>query len=167
MFDIGEYVVHPGQGVCKIDRIDSEPAEVYVLLPVGDRHSTHISFPVASQGRLRPILSEKEAQSLIDLWPEMATDPYTDRSLALEEEHFKKQIRLGTCEDCVRVVKTFMERIEQAQSINKKPPVAYERILKEARSRSLTELSVALGTTVEDVRSRFEGIDRVVPAEEA
>lgn len=156
MFEIGEYVVHPGQGVCKVERIDEKPQASYVLQPVGGRNRMLISFPVASEDRLRPILSHDEAVSLIHLYPEMKIDDYTDRSNALEEEHFKSQIKRGTCRDSMRIVKTFIQRIDSVRANNKKPPVVYERILKEARQRSLEELAVALDVTTDDVAELFE-----------
>ena len=65
-------------------------------------------------------------------------------------------MRHGTCRDSVRIVKTFRVRIDQMRARNKKPPVAYERILKQASQRSLEELSVALGVSVEDVQQLFK-----------
>lgn len=159
MYQIGEYIVHPGQGVCKVDEIVSEPQETYMLLPVSSRNPLRISFPVASEDRLRPVLSAAEAQQLIDEYPEMVPDSYTERSMALEEEHFKNTIRRGTCRDSVRVVKTFRQRIADVKARNKKPPVAYERILKQASERSLAELAVALQMTPDDVRVLFEQHD--------
>lgn len=156
MYTVGEYIVHPGQGVCKVDEIVSEPQATYMLLPVGVRHPMRISFPVASEARLRPVLSKHEAEALIVEYPQMDTDDYTERSIALEEDHFKKKIRGGTCRDSVRVVKTFRKRIADVRSNNKKPPVAYERILKQASERSLSELAIALDMTQDDVRLLFE-----------
>lgn len=156
MYQVGEYIVHPGQGVCKVDEIVLEPQETYMLMPVGTRNPVRISFPVASEGRLRPIVTRNEAEELISSYPQMDVDNFTERSTALEEEHFKKTIRRGTCHDSVRVVKTFRHRIAEVRSRNKKPPVAYERILKQASERSLCELAVALGITTDDVRMRFE-----------
>ena len=156
MYQVGEYIVHPGQGVCRVDEIVSEPAETYMLLPVGARHPIRISYPVASEGRLRPVLSKSEAEALIGEYSHMGTDDFTERSVALEEQHFKDKIRRGTCRDSVCVVKTFRKRIAEVRSRNKKPPVAYERILKQASERSLAELAVALNVTVDDVRVLFE-----------
>ena len=81
---------------------------------------------------------------------------FTERSLALEEQHFKNQIRRGTCRDSVRIVKTFQQRIADVRARNKRPPVVYERILKQASERSLSELAVALGITPDEVRMLFE-----------
>ena len=156
MYQVGEYIVHPGQGVCKVDEIVDQPQETYMLLPVGARHPMRISFPVASEDRLRPVLTKAEAEELIGEYPQMDVDGFTERSAALEEEHFKNQIRRGTCRDSVRVVKTFRKRIAEVRARNKKPPVAYERILKQASERSLAELAIALDVTPDDVRLLFE-----------
>ena len=159
MYQVGEFIVHPGQGVCKVDEVVLEPQELYMLMPVGGRHPMRISFPISGEDRLRPVLSRDEAEALIGEYAQMDTDGFTERSLALEEEHFKNTIRHGTCRDSVRVVKTFRKRIAEVRSRNKKPPVAYERILKQASERSLSELAIALGTTPDDVRMLFESQD--------
>lgn len=135
-----------------------EPQETYMLLPVGVRNPVRISFPMASEARLRPVLSRDEAQELIGEYAAMEPDTYTERSLALEEEHFKNQIRRGTCRDSVRIVKTFRRRIAEVRARNKRPPVVYERILKQASERSLSELAIALDTTPDDVRLLFESM---------
>lgn len=156
MYSVGEFVVHPGQGVCKVEDVVDEPTAVYTLLPIGQRHPMRISFPVAFEHKLRPVLSRDEAVDLIDQYPTMQVDEFTGRSNALEEEHFKREIREGTCRDSVRIVKTFRLRIAQTRARNRKPPVVYERILKQASERSLEELSVALEMSRDDVRMLFE-----------
>ena len=144
MYQVGEFIVHPGQGVCRVEDVSAGPDATYKLLPVGQRHAMHISFPVSNESRLRPILSAEEAREIIDQYPQMDVDDYADRNNSLEEQHFKQEIRNGSCRDTVRVGR------------NKKAPVAYGRILKLARERSLQELSCALDCTPEDVAALFE-----------
>ncbi len=156
MYQVGEYVVHPGQGVCRVEDVTQGATATYQLLPMGQPRPMHISYPVASESRLRPILTRAEARSVIENYPQMDLDGFSDRSVALEEEHYKKEIRNGSCQDSVRVVKTITAKIAAAQEKNKKAPVAYERILKQARARSLEELSCALDCSQEDVIALFE-----------
>ena len=151
MFEIGEYIVHPGQGVCRIADIVDDPDPTYKLIPIGLRHPMLISYPVASEDRLRPVISCDEAQDLIDGYQDMQLDKHRARSRALEEKHFRSVIRTGTCKDTIRVAKTFRQRIDDVQAENKKPPVVYRRIFQEAKDRSLEELAVALDMTPEDV----------------
>lgn len=151
MYSVGDFVVHPGQGVCKVEGVSSSPKECYLLLPVGQRHPVHISFPVVSEGRLRPVLTAAEARELIDEYPSMQPEAFEARNNSLEEEHYRSEIRTGSCRDSVRIVKTFRTRIADLSARNKKAPVAYERILSQASERSCSELAVALGCTPEDV----------------
>ncbi len=159
MYEVGEFIVHPGQGVCRIDEVVDTPQQTYLLMPVGVRHPIRISFPVSGEDRLRPVVSPQEAQELINDYADLGIIEYQGRGGALEEEFFRTEIRNGTCRDTVAVVKTFRERIAEVRSRNKKPPVAYERILKQARDRSLSELSIALDLPVEDVIALFQEQD--------
>ena len=165
MYAIGEYLVHPGQGVCRVEDVTQGAQAVYQLLPVGKRHPVHISFPVANEARLRPILSRDEAQRLIDEYPTIQVEEYRARNNSLEEEHYKNEMRQGSCRDSVRIVKTFRARMADLSSRNKKPPVAYERILKEASERSCSELAVALDCTPEDVVVLFRRSMGEIPEE--
>lgn len=157
MYQVGEYVVHPGQGVCLVEDVTSGSNASYQLMPVGQRHPMRISFPMASESRLRPVLSAEEARAIIDEYPTMELEePPAGKSATLEEEYYKQEIRSGTCQDSVRIVKTFRARIAEVKAKNKKPPVAFDRILKQASTRSLQELAIALDTTPEDVKALFE-----------
>ena len=155
MYAVGDYIVHPGQGVCRIEEITPGPAACYQLLPITQRHSMRISFPVSGEDRLRPVLSRDEAVRIIDSYPSIEVDGFTAKSSSLEEEHFKAKIKNGTCLDSVRIAKTLRHRIAEVRLRNKKPPVAYERVLKQAVERSLSELSIALDATVDDVKALF------------
>lgn len=165
MYEIGEYIVHPGQGVCRVEGVGEGPDAAYKLLPMGQRHAMHISYPVASESRLRPVLTADEARRIIEQYPTIELDDFTERNNSLEEQHFKQTIRNGTCYDAVRVVKTFKHRIAEVEARNKKAPVAYERILKQARERSAQELSCALDCTVEDVEALFRAVKGIDPSE--
>ena len=151
MYIVGQYVVHPGQGVCKVEAIEDEPQATYMLMPVGGRHPMRISFPVASEGRLRPVIGRRQAEQIIGEYTELPLEELSSRSNALEEERFKTELRRGSCRDAVRIAKTFRTRIEQVKASNKRPPVAYERIFKQASERSLQELAVAMGVSEDDV----------------
>lgn len=156
MYEVGAFIVHPGQGVCRVDEVVQEPQPTYMLMPVGGRHPMRISFPVSGEDRLRPIISRDEAAELIGEYPDMSAMEYTGRSVSLEEDFFRGEIRRGTCRDSMRIVKTFRDRIAEVRARNRKPPVAYERILKQATQRSLSELAVALDVTTDEVVARFE-----------
>lgn len=156
MYEVGEYIVHPGQGVCKVEDVIENPEVSYMLMPVGTSNPMRISFPISGENRLRPVLSHDEAQELVDEYTDLSIDDYHSASIALEEQYYRDKIRRGTCLDSVRTVKTFRHRIDEAKANNKRPPVVYERILKQAIERSLEELSIALDMSKDDIVSLFE-----------
>ena len=127
-----------------------------MLMPVGTSNPMRISFPISGENRLRPVLSHDEAQELVDEYTDLSIDDYRSASIALEEQYYRDKIRRGTCLDSVRTVKTFRHRIDEAKANNKRPPVVYERILKQAIERSLEELSIALDMSKDDIVSLFE-----------
>ena len=86
MYSVGDYLVHPGQGVCQVKDVTEGPQAVYQLLPVGKRHPVHISFPVSNEDRLRPVLSRGEAEKIIESYPSMELDSFQARNNSLEEE---------------------------------------------------------------------------------
>ena len=156
MYEVGEYIVHPGQGVCKVEDVIESPEVSYMLMPVGTSNPMRISFPISGENRLRPVLSHDEAQELVDEYTDLSIDDYRSASIALEEQYYRDKIRRGTCLDSVRTVKTFRHRIDEAKANNKRPPVVYERILKQAIERSLEELSIALDMSKDDIVLLFE-----------
>ncbi|OFK23314.1 CarD family transcriptional regulator [Olsenella sp. HMSC062G07] len=156
MYNVGEFIVHPGQGVCKVEKIVESPQAAYMLMPVSAPHPMRISYPVDRGSRLRPVVSRQEARDLIGEYTDLPIDSYTSNSAALEEKYFKDKIRRGSCLDSVRTVKTFRRRIAEARANNRKPPVVYERLLKQACERSLEELSVALDLSKDDVAALFQ-----------
>jgi CarD family transcriptional regulator len=155
MYGMGEFVVHPGQGVCRVQDVSND---TYKLLPVHGRNPLLIAYPRASEDKLRPVLSQGEALSLIEQYPLMEPDEFHDSSLLLEEKHFKNVIKHGTCEDVLRTAKTFRLRIAEVKARNKKAPVVYERLFKEARTRTLEEMMCALSESMEQVEARFTAV---------
>ncbi len=156
MFEIGQHVIHPGQGVCTVMGIRNDtPSPMLVLHTKSGRAETHMLYPVAQEDRLHQIISRNEAQDLLDHYGDIELDSFTERNSSLEETHFKQQLKLGAPET-LRVAKTMRHRIAEAEERGKKPSSYYNRVLKEAHRRSLEELAVALGLTEETCEKRFD-----------
>lgn len=158
MYAAGEHLVHPGQGVCIVDDITGEEEKFYQLIPVGVRNPMRISFPVSGEDRLRPVLSRDEAEALFSRYAELPIDETTTGSPAAEEERFRDELRRGTCEDAICIIKTVRGRIASAQASKRKAPVAFERVLKLATQRAYIEMSIALDCSVDDVAARFDAV---------
>ena len=155
MFEIGEHVIHPGQGVCTVVGYEDGPNPMIVLETKAGRTQTRIFYPVSQAGRLHPTVSREEAEELLDNYDSIECDTFTERNSSLEETHFKQLIKKGA-PDTLRVAKTMRYRIRQAEANNKKPSSYYSRVLKEAHRRSVEELSVALDEPEDQVEERVE-----------
>lgn len=132
MFEIGQHVIHPGQGVCTVTGFTEDVAHPMILLRAKSGHAeTHLMYPLAQQSRLHAIISREDAEDLIDSYADLTVDSFTERNSALEETHFKQQLKLGAPET-VRVAKTMRHRIAEAEAHGKKPSSYYSRMLKEA-----------------------------------
>lgn len=159
-FRKGDYVVHPGQGVCEVAGVVERPVEqatalVYELYPAAGPRM-RICFPVDREAQLRPPVDRHEALRLIDEMPAMADDAFNDPHAWSVEEHYMANLRQGTCRDALRTAKTMHDLVERAHASGKKPKVCYERIFKTARDRAFLELGVALDKTPEEVERLVE-----------
>ena len=151
MFEIGQHVIHPGQGVCTVMGVRNDtPSPMLVLHAKSGRSETHMLYPVAQEKRLHQIITRNEAQDLLDHYDDIELDSFTERNSSLEETHFKQQLKLGAPET-VRVAKTMRHRIADAEHRGKKPSSYYNRILKEAHQRAIEELSVAMECSEDDM----------------
>lgn len=158
MFEIGQHVIHPGQGVCTVMGFtDDSPTPMIILHAKSGHAATQLMYPQAQQDRLHRAISREAAEDLMNNYDELALDPFTERNSSLEETHFKQQIKLGAPET-VRVAKTMRARIADAERRGKKPSSYYTRVLKEARRRSIEELAVALEVEEADVEARFAAV---------
>ncbi|MDD6443012.1 MAG: CarD family transcriptional regulator [Collinsella sp.] len=155
MFSIGQHVIHPGQGVCTVVGFREDTPQPMLLLETKQGHAqTILMYPVAQADRLHAAISQQDAEHLLSHYDELECDTFTERNSSLEETHFKQQLKLGAPET-VRVAKTMMHRIRQAEEADKKPSSYYMRVLKEAKRRSIEEIAVALGVTEEDAEARL------------
>ena len=155
MFSIGQHVIHPGQGVCTVVGFRDDTPQPMLLLETKQGHAqTILMYPVAQADRLHAAISQQDAEHLLSHYDELECDTFTERNSSLEETHFKQQLKLGAPET-VRVAKTMMHRIRQAEEADKKPSSYYMRVLKEAKRRSIEEFAVALGVTEEAAEARL------------
>ena len=155
MFEIGQHVIHPGQGVCTVVGFRDDTPQPMVLLEAKQGHAqTILMYPVAQADRLHAAISREDAENLLANYADLECDTFTERNSSLEESHFKQQLKLGAPET-VRVAKTMIKRIHDAEAADKKPSSYYMRVLKEAKRRSIEEFAVALGVSEDDAEHRL------------
>ena len=128
MFSIGQHVIHPGQGVCTVVGFRDDTPQPMLLLETKQGHAqTILMYPVAQADRMHAAISQQDAEHLLSHYDERECDTFTERNSSLEETHFKQQLKLGAPET-VRVAKTMMHRIRQAEEADKKPEMEDEII---------------------------------------
>lgn len=180
-FAEGEYVVHPGQGVCLIVGIVQGSSIVgasadcpgheerhwqYELSPLASP-KVHIHYPVTREETLRPVVGRDEALAVIADGPSMESDHFEKPQSWTVREHFMELLRGGDCREAMRVTKSLYERMEEAQTRGRKPRSCYASIFEEARQRLLDELSIALDMPAEQVEGLIRksfGIEAALPA---
>lgn len=149
MFEVGEYVVHGRNGVCKIEditHIDISGADkeslYYVLVPMKSRQSK-IFYPVDNNRVImRGVITKNEADDLINHMEKI--EPLWIDNDKIRENKYKEAIGSCDCVELIRIIKTLHirnnERIEQGKKIT----YVDDKYLKEAKDNLNDEFSIAL-----------------------
>jgi CarD family transcriptional regulator len=156
MFNIGEYIVYGNRGVCEVADVGKMSMSAmdkdklyYTLVPVYARGSK-IYSPVDNQKvAIRPIISQQEANDLIDSMPSIGyVEDVDDKK---REVIYKDAIRTDKCEELIKVIKTLNKRREIRLAGGKKFTAVDERYYNSARDCLYGELAIALDINVDDV----------------
>lgn len=156
MFEIGEHVIHPGQGVCTVVGFREDTPQPTIMLQARKGHATTmLLYPVSQSDRLHATITREEAEDILANYGDLECDDFTERNASLEEAHFKQELKKGA-PTTVRIAKTMRRRIAEAEAKSRKPSTYYSRVMKEARRRSVEEFAVALGVTDEEAEERLK-----------
>lgn len=166
----GDYVVHPGQGVCQVVGVEKRTAVVgasaddpgheetileYKLSPLTGA-GIRIHFPVSKEGDLRDIISPEAARDLIRQAPSLKPDDFDKQQSWTIRDHFMECLREGDTRETMRVAKTVREHMEQAARTGRKPRECYSSVYQAAHSRLLDELSISLKVSRERIGMLLE-----------
>lgn len=169
-FSQGDYVVHRGQGVCKVIDIRKKQTIIgaapdcpgrqktiseYVLNPVSDK-KLRIHHPVGMESSLRSVVEPEQARKLLSGLADMDCDSFDTPQAWNVRDHYMGALREGDTGDAMRVAKTAHMHIEEALHEGKKPRQCYATIFKEARQRLLDELCVSLDEPREEIDSLLD-----------
>jgi CarD family transcriptional regulator len=156
MYGIGDYIVKPTDGICRVDSIvemDMPGGDVgklyYLLIPVEEKKQK-IYVPVENtQNNVRRAMTEDEAWDFIKRIPEMEAI-WVD-SEKLREQRYKQAIRSGRPEELIGIIKLTYLRNQKRQSQGKKNTIVDERYFHMAESHLYAELGVALNKNKKEV----------------
>lgn len=156
MFKIGDFVVKPNTGVCRIEDIvllslTGEQKQYYLLLPVSDERAKLYVGTDADRKRLRPVMTKDEAGELIKHIDEIeAVWTPNDK---LREKEYKEAFMTNEPESLVGIIKNIYDRRCKRLAQGKKITSTDERYFKQAEKALYYELAFSLSIEVGDVQA--------------
>lgn len=156
MFEVGEFIMCGGHGVCRVTAITGNPVDkldkkrkYYILEPIFEKGST-IYTPVDNEKVvMRKIMNEKDAKTLIEQIPSIET--FWIKEEKTREQMYKEAIRTYDCQSLVRIIKTLYLRKQDRVQQGKKVLSSDEHYLKKAEELLYSEMSLALSIPKENV----------------
>ncbi len=155
MYKIGDTVLHPTAGVCKIIDIKSEDfpglgiKEFYVLNPIYDKGQTIHSPVDSTKIILRKVLSKEEINSLI--LSVSCDKPLWSDNDAIRKETFLKTLKSDNQAKIIQLIIEICEKRKEKMKEGKKLHIIDERILHDAERIIHQEFAYALDIEVDSV----------------
>ena len=149
MYEIGDYVVKPVNGVCKIadilhlDMTGTDKNKLYYLLiPLEDKSGKiYVPMDKADSG-IRKIMTKEAALEFISRIPEMK-EIWVDNE-KLREQRYKEAVKSCKPEALIGLIKITYLRNKEKVAQGKKTTVVDERYFKLAENNLYAELGCAL-----------------------
>lgn len=162
MFEKGACIVYGNTGVCRVEDIGpivgisgSYPERVYYkLTPV--RTGGTIYIPVDSKVFMRRVMTKEEANDLISQMPKIHEEICNSRDQRILNEHYKASLRMHSCEELVRLIKSVYVKNRRLIQNGKKVGKTDLEYRKKAETLLYDELSVSLELPFEKVKGYVE-----------
>ena len=161
MYQIGEKIIYGGNGVCVIDEIKvietphtGEAQQYYVIRPMFQ--DCKISVPVDTTVFMRPVISQAEAEDLVDSIPRVEVEPYYNSALRQLQEYYDAQINTHRCEDLLELTMSLHRKKLRMLEQKRKFGAIDERYMKRAEELLFGELAAALEIQRDEVRQYIE-----------
>lgn len=149
MFEMGEYIIYGGEGVCIVEDIGcpnvsgaNKDRLYYTLSPL--YRTGRVFAPVDTPVFMRPVISREEAIALIRSMPDVVGELYENSNLRFLTEHYQRAIQAYDCSGLVKLIKDIYLKRAHVTSLGKKLGQIDERYMKRAEDMLYGELAVAL-----------------------
>jgi CarD family transcriptional regulator len=157
MYQVGDLILYGSTGVCKVADITTQELAgkdkkqlFYVLEPL--YQNCTIFTPVnTTKIFMRPIISEDEAERLIDMIPTIRTEAYHNRDLNQLAEHYKVSLSKHDCSDLIELSMSIYAKKQFAEQQKRKFGVVDEKFMKRAEDLLFGELAAALNIPKDQV----------------
>lgn len=161
MFDLGDYIIYGGEGVCVVEDIGcpnvsgaNKDRLYYTLSPL--YRTGRVFAPVDSPVFMRPVISREEAIELIRSMPSVTGELYENSNLRFLTEHYQRAIQAYDCSGLVKLIKDVYLKRAHVNSLGKKLGQIDERYMKRAEEMLYGELAVALEIDRSEVHSYIQ-----------
>lgn len=161
MYQIGEKIIYGGNGVCVIDEIKiieaphtGEAQQYYVIRPMFQ--DCKISVPVDTTVFMRPVISQSEAEALVDSIPCVEVEPYYNSALRQLQEYYDAKLNTHRCEDLLELTMSLHRKKLRMLEQKRKFGAIDERYMKRAEDLLFGELAAALDIQRDEVRGYIE-----------
>ncbi len=155
MFNIGDFVVKPNTGICKINDIvrmsltGKEKKKYFELSPIEDnRAKLYVSID-ADRTRLRHVMTKEETQDFIEKINEI--EPVFIPNDKMREQQYKEAFKTNEPEALVAIMKNLHARSKRRLAQGKKITSTDERYSKQAEKALYSELAFALEADIREI----------------
>lgn len=156
MFQVGDHIVYGTNGVCRIAAIGKpdgltvqEGRQYYTLIPLFS--SETIYTPVDTKVFMRPVISQKEALSLIAQIPFLEGTPPGTHDTKQAAGRYQASLDAHECTELCKLIKTVYAKNQNAIERRRSPGQVDQYFMKRAEDLLFGELSVALDMPRENV----------------
>ena len=155
-YEIGDYVMKPMTGVCRIDQIMSLDMDgvsreklYYLLVPMNEQHEK-IYVPVETADfSMRKCISQEEARKLIEEIPQIEVIWIDNEKM--REQQYKEAVKKNDPYALVSVIKMTYQRKKARLEQGKKSTAADERYFQTVENLLYAELGLALGKPANEI----------------
>ncbi len=155
MYEVGEFVVHEGSGVCRIEEISElalagrgSEQTYYVMKPYYERGS-RVMTPVEGTVRMRPVMTKGEVEELIAEMPGVTEIREDNDKQRIQK--YKEALAAFEPLELVRIIKTVYSGKQRRIRAGKKILMGDERYTQIAQKRLYEEIAFAMEMDVKDV----------------
>ena len=155
MYAIGDRIVHPMQGAGVIEDIVTQrsggaPREYYVFRAPMD--AVVVLIPTASSGEIgvRPVVERAEAEALLEAYPALPAESSVSWNRRYRDNMLR--IKSGDLTEVAVVVKSLIHR-GRGHTLS----TGERKMLAAAKRILLSELSLVLGDSVDELERRLDG----------
>lgn len=159
MFEIGDYVVHGNNGVCRVEDIQTMDGvggmtrTYYTLVPIYTSGSKLFVPTDSKKVVTRSVMTKKEAEELLKEWDKLET--LWVENDKKREEVYKEALRSCDSRQWIRLIKTSYERNQTRMKQGKKATTSDERYLHMAEDNLFGELAIPFEMTKGEAEDYF------------